>query len=72
MENIIDSLQDISHKLLLKLDLDRSVGHQQWIWYRHLYPFNIFLLLLIGIGIAALILAGLLDRARSIVIEGDI
>jgi hypothetical protein len=41
MKNIINSLQNISHKLLLILNLDRSIWHQQWVRYCDLNSFNL-------------------------------
>jgi hypothetical protein len=56
MEYIINTLQNVSDKLLLKLNLYSSIWHQQRIRYRHLYSLNIFLLFLIGVLIAILYL----------------
>jgi len=41
MKYIINSLQNVSHKLLLILNLYCCVGHQQWIRYRNLNSFNL-------------------------------
>lgn len=41
MKYIINSLQNVSHKLLLILNLNCCIWHQQWIWYRNLNSFNL-------------------------------
>lgn len=41
MKYIINSLQNVSHKLLLILNLNCCIGHQQWIRYRNLNSFNL-------------------------------
>ena len=43
MEYVIHSLQHVSHQLLLELNLNRGVGHQQWVGDCHLDALDILL-----------------------------
>jgi hypothetical protein len=49
MKDVIYSLKHVSDQLLLELDLDRCIRHQQRIRYGNLYPLNVLRLLLASI-----------------------
>ena len=66
MEDVVHSLDHVSYKFLLELDLHRSIRHKKWVWDCHLYSFDILRLFLACVLIAILHLeVGLFDRAHT-------
>jgi hypothetical protein len=66
VEDVVHSLDHVSYKFLLELDLDGSIRHKQWVWDCHLDSFDILRLFLACVLIAVLHLkVGLFDGAYT-------